>query len=345
MLDRATEYDCFVPDDEQRIKLVSLWGNFTLAWSLAVQQGLEFFGDDSGFIAFGRKWGYVYVLGDPVCPPNRSEPLLHQFLHRFPNAGFVQIGNSTAKVLEARGLYVNEMGIDTHIDLSTFDFQGKHKEHFRYASNWLTRHGYCVAEESDSAEARAATGAISKQWRQTRIIHSREVAFLNRPLQENEWDAPPIGIVSQSVRRFFLLNPAGKRVAFVFFDPIFSDGKVVGFATSFKRRLDDAPPVAEVGITRHAIDVLRDEGVQSLYLGLSPLAEIENLAFRHNWFLHNSFRYLFRATWFNRWIYNLKGHAEFKQRFRGVSEKVYFASPKIVNDIRLIGLLRLCRAI
>lgn len=345
MLDLATEYDCFVPGDKQRIRLVSLWGNFTLAWSIAVQEGLEFFGNDSGFLAFGRKWGYVYVLGDPICPPRRIENLLVQFLNRFPNAGFVQIRNSTAKILESRGLYVNEMGVDTHIDLATYDFQGKHKEHFRYASNWLQRNGFRIVEESDSEPARQATAAISQQWRQTRIIRSREVAFLNRPLQDNEWDASCFGRNTHRVRRFFLLNQAGERVAFVFLDPIFQDGNVIGFVTSFKRRLDNAPAVAEVGITRHAIDVLKNEGYQSLYLGLSPLAEIENLNFRRNWFLHKSFRYLFGATWFNRRVYNLKGHAEFKSRFRGVSEKVYFASPKIVNDLRLIGLLRLCRAI
>ena len=42
-------------------------GDFSLAWSIAVQDGLEYFGDESGLIAFARKWGYVYVLGDPLC--------------------------------------------------------------------------------------------------------------------------------------------------------------------------------------------------------------------------------------------------------------------------------------
>jgi phosphatidylglycerol lysyltransferase len=345
MLDRASEFDCFQPAETLRHELVSKWGGFTLAWSLAVQDGLEYFGDETGFVAFGRKWGYVYALGDPVCSPSRSEELLHQFLNRFPNAGFVQTSAVTARCLEAKGFYVNELGIDTRIDLQSYDFAGKQKEHLRYASNWLTRRGYRIVEEADCDEVRLVTAEISEQWRRNRIIKSREVAFLNRPMQDNEWDLTAANSSINGVRRFFLLDKVGRRVAFVFFDPVFENGTVIGYATSFKRRLDKAPPVAEVGITRCAIDVFRGEGLNVLFLGLSPLAETENLEFRKNWFLDKSFRYLFNARWFNRWVYNLKGHAEFKQRFRGCSEKVYFASPKISNDLRLLGLLRLCRAI
>jgi phosphatidylglycerol lysyltransferase len=162
-------------------------------------------------------------------------------------------------------------------------------------------------------------------------------------LQPNEW-----AVDSEStapVRRFFLHDAEGKKVAFVFFDPIMDKGETKGYVTSFKRRSDSAPSVAEVGITRFAIEAFRLEGLTHLYLGLSPLAEIENADCRKNWFLHHSFRYLFRSKLFNRYCYNLAGHAQFKRRFRGVSEKVYFASPKLVNDVRLIGLLRLCRAI
>ncbi len=319
------------------------WGDFSLAWSIAVQDGLEYFGDESGLIAFARKWGYVYVLGDPLCSPRIRDRLIEHFLDKFPNAGFYQVGAATALLLESRGFYINEMGVDTRIDLGSYDFTGKQKEHFRHASNWLAKRNYEVVEEKDESVARDSAVEISKQWRQTRIIRSREVAFLNRPLQPNEW-----AVDSEStapVRRFFLHDAEGKKVAFVFFDPIMDKGETKGYVTSFKRRSDSAPSVAEVGITRFAIEAFRLEGLTHLYLGLSPLAEIENADCRKNWFLHHSFRYLFRSKLFNRYCYNLAGHAQFKRRFRGVSEKVYFASPKLVNDVRLIGLLRLCRAI
>ncbi len=344
MLDRADEFACFTPAPSIRKELAASWGNFSLAWSIAVQDGLEFFGNDTGMIAFARKWGFVHVLGDPLCSPMNREKLMENFLDMYPNAGFYQINTETAAFLESRGFYINEMGIDARLDLEGYDFSGKRKEHLRYASNWLAKRDYRIVEETNESLARAAATTISDQWRKTRIIRSREVVFLNRPLQANEWGTGP-GKSVGLVRRFFLENINGQREAFVFFDPVMDDHKTTGYVTSFKRRTESAPAIAEVGITRYAIDVFRSEGRSHLYLGLSPLAEIENERFRKNWFLHHSFRHVFRSKLFNRYCYNLAGHAEFKKRFRGVSEKVYFASPKIVNDIRLMALLRLCRVI
>ena len=316
----------------------------SIAWSIAVQDGLQFFGDETGLIAFAKKWGFVHVLGDPLCSPALREKLLDQFIDAYPNAAFYQISSDTAAILESRRFYVNEMGIDTRIDLQDYDFNGKKKEHLRYASNWLAKRGYEIVEEHDESSARVAAQRISEQWRQTRIVRSREVAFLNRPLQENEWNLGE-RILKHRVRRFFLHNSDGEKVSFVFFDPLIENEETVGYVTSFKRRSKTAPSIAEVGITKHAIDVFRAEDVKHLYLGLSPLAEIENECFRKNWFLHHSFRHVYRSKIFNRYIYNLTGHAEFKKRFRGESEKVHFASTKIVNDLRFASFLRLCRAI
>lgn len=349
MLQRSDQMSCFVPTFAKRLELASRWGGFSLAWSVAVQDGIEYFGNERGLIAFGRKWGYVYALGDPLCCPNDLPGLVAAFVENFPNASFVQIHSTTAEVLQRRRWYINEMGIDTTIDLGTYDFRGKEKERLRYASNWLTRRGYSIVEHHDVAEVKRATEMISDNWRQSRIVGSREVCFLNRPLNvEREWHQHSVARQMNPdcvVRRFYLVDSRQHPVAFVFFDPIFEDGRTVGYVTSFKRRLDSAPAYAEMGITKAAIEVFQCENRSRLLLGLSPLAEIENRQFRKNWFLHHSFRWLFKSGLFNRWIYNLQGHYEFKQRFRGTSEKVHFASPTIINDIRLIGLLRLCRAI
>lgn len=343
MLDRANNFRCFSPPLSQRKQLVARWGNFTLAWSIAVQDGLSYFGDDSGVIAYARKWGYVHVLGDPVCSPASRENLVEHFVDAYPNAAFYQISGPTARILESRGFYVNDMGVDSRIELKSYDFNGKKKEHLRYASNWLAKRGFRVEEVHDESVSREAANEITKRWRRTRIVKSREVAFLNRPLEENEWMGENSG--GPRVRRFFLRSADNEMLAFVFFDPLIEDGQVVGYVTSFKRRSETAPPIAEVGITKHAIELFKSEGLRCLHLGLSPLAEIENTTFRKNWFLHHSFQYVFRSKLFNRYVYNLTGHAEFKKRFRGESEKVHFASPKIVNDLRFASFLRLCRAI
>jgi phosphatidylglycerol lysyltransferase len=315
-----------------RLEKLRLHGGFTLAYSTAVQAGLQYYSTSSGYVAFARKWGFVHVLGDPVAAPDDRSALLDGFLSEFPNAGFYQISPPTAEYLERRRFYINEMGVDTRIDLPAYHFNGKSKEFLRYAGNWLQRRGYRVEEKQFSDVSLSELRELDDRWKSTRKI-KREVGFLNRPLYWND---------ERDVRRFFLFDPAGKIIAFVFFDPLYANGEVFGYATAFKRRDGAATNgYTEPGIMRTALESFKRENRSVLRLGLSPLANIENRAFRKNWFLHHSFRYGFRSWWVNRYFYNLQGHASFKRRFCGVEEKTYFASPSISNDLRIAGMLRL----
>jgi phosphatidylglycerol lysyltransferase len=226
------------------------------------------------------------------------------------------------------------MGVDTWLPLASYDFAGKEKEPFRYASNWLRRRGYTIGEASFADVPPADVADLSTRWRQTRTIKDREVGLLNRPLVLE--DEP-------GVRKFFLRDSKERLVAFIYLDPVYRDGRTIGYATSIKRRDPEAPVYAEQGISRHCVDQLKAEGVDTLRLGLSPLAGLADRSFRHNPLMHAGWRYGFGAWWVNRWFYNLKGHAAFKRRFRGEEYPVYFASPTLLSDLRIIAMLRLMR--
>jgi lysylphosphatidylglycerol synthetase-like protein (DUF2156 family) len=85
--------------------------------------------------------------------------------------------------------------------------------------------------------------------------------------------------------------------------------------------------------------------VPAVWLGLSPLANLENREFRTNRMLHWATRYYHRAGWINRWFYNFVGHTQYKARFRGEEVKVYYASPALENSRRLLALCSLCGVI
>lgn len=321
---------------DSRLSLVQKHGNFSLAFSTAVQPGLSYFGNHRGYLAFQRWWGNTYVLGDPVVGPEHREELLDTFLKSYRKPVFCQASHDLATLLHSRKYWVNEMGVDTRIELQSYDFSGKAKERFRYASNWLTKRNYSVQELPFAAVPREQVEAIVETWRETKSVRS-EGAFLNRPF--SYVDEP-------AVRKFFLLDPQKKAVAFVVFDPIYESGQLVGYVTSFKRRADDAPSQAEAGISKTAIEKLKDEGIERIMLGLSPLANIEDKHFRkYNPIMAFSLRSGFKAGWVNKYFYNIKGHAEYKRRFVGVEEKCYYASPTFVNDLRHFGMLRLCKII
>ena len=98
-------------------------------------------------------------------------------------------------------------------------------------------------------------------------------------------------------------------------------------------------------ILQFAMDAFRKETRNELWLGLSPLADIEDKEFRHSWLLSMNFRYAFWSPVFNRLVYPLQGHASHKREFRGVAEQTYFAFNKGFALPRMFKLLRACNMI
>ena len=92
-----------------------------------------------------------------------------------------------------------------------------------------------------------------------------------------------------------------------------------------------------------AIEQFKREGRKFVYLGLSPLADIADGEFRCNRLVSLWFRFAYRNRLFNRYVYNLQGHAEHKRDFRGHAEQTYYASDRILSIPRLIRLLYACR--
>lgn len=321
------------PSQEQRLSALRRFGDFSLAYSTACQAGLSHWGDDAGYLAYATQWGCSFVLGDPVARADDAERLIRSFVARRPRTVFVQCSRATAAVAEKLGMYVNAMGVDTRLALPEFHFGGRDREWLRYASNWVTRRGMRVVEHPLEGKVLAEVGEISRQWRQSRTFSRREVGFLNRPMTDrNEPD----------VRYFFLEDATGGLQAFVFFDPLYQDGRIVGYCTCIKRRRPDATTYAEAALMKAAIETFQNEGRETLTLGLSPLAALDEEPFRYNPVLRFSFRTGFRARWVNRWFYALQGHAQYKRRFRGEEEPVFFASRALFNDLRIIALLRRC---
>ncbi len=320
---------------QRRLQLVREFGSFTQAYSTAVQSGLEYFWLGNTYLAFRRKWGVTCVLADPVGPPEEHEPLLEEFLRKFRKTCFWQISRTTAEILARQKFWINEMGCDTRLDLANYDFGGKKKERLRHAANWLGKHGFMVREGTFAEDVPVETiRAISDVWFTSRRA-KKSVYFFNRPpTYEDEPD----------VRKFFLFSPVGQPVAFVFFDPIFRAGKVIGHSPAVKRRLPDAPMRAEEGIMKAAIEKFQQESIERVMLGLSPLAGMEDRQFRANPLIHWSWGRGLNAWWVNRFFYNLAGHADFKRRFDGIEEQTYYASDCLFNDFRVIASLRLAGA-
>ena len=318
---------------EVRKRFIRQYGDFSLAYSTAVQPLLEYFGDERGYIAFRQRWGVTFALGDVVSSTEQTGPLIDAFLKAHQQVVFCQASEQLAKQLVERGFYANEMGADTTIDLPDYNFNGKEKEWLRYASNWCARRDYRIVEAGFDEVDPGLVEAVSEAWRKTRTVKQKEVRFLNRPIVlEDEPD----------VRKFFFFTPDDQLQAYIFLDPLYRDDQLVGFVTCIKRRHPDAPMYSEQAIMKHIIGKLKAQGVQELKLGLSPMAWIDDDQFKNSKMTSRLFKHCFGASWFNRYLYHLKGHADYKRRFRGREEKLYLCSQRGFSLYRLFALSGLC---
>lgn len=312
-----------------RLALVKRHGDFSLAYSTAVQNGLHYFGDIYGYIAYGTKMQYHFALGDPVvASPGRAE-YIKRFVEAAGGPWFVQIGAETASVLAGLGYQVNRLGIDTKLVLSEHDFSGKRNETVRYSERWLLKKGFTFEEDKRTVFLDEIS-RLSENWRGDRIIKRWEMGFLNRQFGVH---------LGADMRRFVLHGPGGELIALLDFDPLFRCGKVIGYTTAFKRKHIDASPHAEVGLTKFAVDRFREQGISIVTLGLSPLLDIAPSGFPENNFWRGAFQYAYESPWVNRRRFNLQGQAAFKRRFHGIEEPVYIA----FREGTYVGMLALLR--
>ena len=323
-------------DVQQRLELVRQFGNFTQAYSTAVQPGLQYFWHEDCYLAYATHWGVAIALADPVGAAELHQPLLERFTAEHPKNCFWQISRSTAEQLQSLGYWINEMGCDTRLELAGYSFGGKKKERLRHATNWLGKHGFQVREGTyaDDVDVQQII-ELSEEWFKSRRSR-KAVYFFNRP---------PVFADERDVRKFFLFDPDNQPVAFVCFDPIYREGSVIGHSPSVKRRLASSPLRAEEGIMKVAIEQFQADGLELVMLGLSPMAGIEDLEFRANPLIHLSWSRALNAWWVNKYFYNLAGHADFKRRFDGFEEQTYYASKCLFNDYRVIASLRYAGAL
>jgi lysylphosphatidylglycerol synthetase-like protein (DUF2156 family) len=322
-------------DAAERFQLLQQYGDFSLAYSAAMQSDLSYFGDSEAYIAYATKMGHTFVLGDPVAAPERRADIIRRFVAASRSPCFVQISQDTAATLETLGYRINHMGVDTRLSLATHSFAGKRNETVRYSERWLLKKNFRIVECDGSVADAERVRHISTHWRSGRIVSRREMRFLNRPFAIE---------LTPHMRRFLILDPDGHAIAVLDFDPMFRDGAVIGYTVAFKRKLPGTTAHAEIGLTKFATDRFIEEGLSIVTFGLSPLAAIASSGFLESRVWRSLFERAFRSERVNTRIFNLQGQAAFKRRFHGEEIPTYIGF-KRRTPLELLALLRLLKTL
>lgn len=319
-------------------------GSHSSAYS-SLQKGLDhFIIDGTGYIPYAPSSGITFALSNPLCAVEDYPRLVGSFMKKFPRSAFLHVTPEAASALSAMGFYVNEMGVETELNLGSYNYKGRAKESMRRMIRRAGESGVRVLEVRGDSGLNGELGEVTREWLTTKRVRDREFWFLvRRAVYGDEPD----------VRKFIAIKD-GRVAGFIFFDPMYRSGRVYGYLAGSLRTRPTSHGGTLALIMSRAIEVFKAEGVEVLSLGLSPFFEVEDSSYRHSFFMKHVFRFLYER---GGGIYPFKGLSFFKSRYAGgvrdglyrdenvIKRKIYFAHRsrlplrELYESSRLMGIM------
>ncbi len=303
------------------IPYLEKYGSHCMAYT-SLEPSMEYFLEDGvGYIAyisfkhwFWARKGRKVVLADPICDKSNTKKLVSLFIKKYSDVIFLEASKDLAQVLDALGYQVNKFGIETEIPLADFNLKGKHRAKLRQWRNKCQREGVIVREQNiEACKNIDEINTLSSSWLDKK--GGKEYSFLVRPLRyKNDRDA-----------RYFWAYKNDKLIGFAVFDPLYKNNKVVAYYHNIDRIAESAPHGTSASIILEAIEVFREEGIEMLSLGMSPMFIPNGLKNEFNFhpFTRKAFRYAFDKLNF---LYPFKGNFGHKKKFGGEQYPIYFSS-------------------
>ncbi len=309
-------------------------GKEALAYA-TLQEGMEYYIDETGYIAFTSVSHPVFarkvkriVLSDPVCAPENYQKIVRNFLAENPRAAFAVISEQFAAALRPMGFKVNCIGFEPEIPVQAYNTKGNWKELdlIKRGRNEAKREGIVIREEDHIERVdRQQLDAITAKWIGAKKVNDREIwIYARRPVFEPEED----------VRKFVAYDKDGRVAGFVFYDPMYRDGQVVGYSANISRCDEQRFGRLATAINMEAVEKFKPEGKESLNLLLAPFVKLDAGKFNDDW----ATKLFFQASErFGNSIYNFKGLAFHKSKYRCPEKSLYYASNSLMpaNDIYL----------
>lgn len=254
------------------------------------------------------------VFSNPVCDERGRRWLLREFLNSVPGrALFVGVDGGAAEDLRMLGYTINEVGTEFSFRIPGFSVAGKRKKQLRHAANLGEREGLSVIEQAEANVDSAGARRISESWRLSKAVKQRELRLLTRPPQfSDEW----------KVRKFYCYQE-GRMLGYVFFDPFFKDGAVVGYTANVLRQDTESSPSGLLDyIILEAMKTFELEGIEQVSLGISPAYNVQACA-GDSKLIRGICRLLYEK---GNSFYAFKALSYHKSRYRAKETKWYLAS-------------------
>lgn len=266
-------------------------------------------------------------MGDPISSQNDFKQITANFLNYYRKPFLTFLSEKGAEAIRELGFKINCMGVEPEIKIQDYNTKGDWKEldMIRRARNEAKRNNITIEEIGMEKIARSEFEELSKGWLAGKNLNDREIwLYARRPVFENEED----------VRKFIARNKNGNLVGFTFFDPLYSQGQIVGYAPNICRFDEDKFGKLSVAVNMTAAEIFKKEGKEIMNLSLSPFDKIDVGRFNDDKLTKNFLKLLRKH---GEKVYNFGGLSFHKSGYKTKENAVYIASKSIfpINEIYL----------
>ena len=280
--------------------------------------------DGLGAVAYRVHGDVALTVSDPACAAADRAEVLSAFARSCERNGwtpaFTSVHEPVRAILAAEGWASFPVGVESVLDVTTFDLRGKKRQDLRTASNRADREGLrdeWTTLAALDADQRAQVEAICTRWAADRRLP--EMGFTLGGF--HELDDP-------DVRLLLAVTADGRVTAVTSWLPVHEHGTLTGYTLDVMRRGEDGMPgVMEFLIARTALRA-REAGLTAISLSGTPLAPHADAG---SWVARGS-ALLARAL---EPVYGFRSLQRFKEKFGARHEPLWLVVPSALQAPRV----------
>lgn len=300
-------------------RYIKQYGTHFLSFSVNQENIKYFLLKGVGFIAFKEvKSGLLgritnVVSDNPITTSEFYEDIITEFIKKHPNSAFFMCDSRVADILSKFNYYINEWGEEHYYGLEEFNLNRRKRKLLRRWKSKFEKREIIVEEFNFNKSNRVEYLNISREWLAEK--GGTENNFVNRPLHYKNL---------QDTRQFHLRDKESI-LGFIIFDPIYSEGRVIGYYQNIVRYLDCTHSGLVTFALIKAIEKFKSENLEVISLGVAPGVNINTNNYLQNRSLNKTIRFLVKYCNF---IYPAKGIHFNKRIFNFNTRKTYYASKR-----------------
>lgn len=219
-----------------------------------------------GVIVYRTTGRYLVQFGGPFAPPQARPRLLSAFVEHSAAQDRrivgVQLQAADAAPYLELGFTVNQMGASYAVDLDSFSLQGTAFMRLRNKISRAMRTGLTVGE------------VPLEPWQERmRQLDAGWLGTKGEGVKPLEFLVGQYGGPYQYLRRVFAAWCGEELVGYILYSPVW--GSRAGWMHDLSRRQPNSPPGVMEAVNKHAIDVMREEGVRWLHFGFTPFTALD----------------------------------------------------------------------